>query len=60
MTRNKWHLFWIVSLAFVLTGGLFTSVQAAAEKVPKVGPVKMNPHPASLEGRRFCFGGMGR
>jgi hypothetical protein len=55
MRIKRWHLLWIVSLALVLTGGLFTSVQAAAEQVPKVGPVKVNPHPASLEGKTILL-----
>jgi hypothetical protein len=37
----------------LLLAGLLIVAGAAgaAEKIPKVGPVKINPHPASLEGK---------
>lgn len=36
----------------LLVGGIFNYGWAAAEKqIPKVGPVKLNPHPSSLEGK---------
>ena len=36
----------------LLVAGIFTYGWAAAEKqIPKVGPVKLNLHPASLEGQ---------
>jgi hypothetical protein len=36
----------------LLVAGIFTYAWPAAEKqVPKVGPVKLNPHPAGLEGK---------
>ena len=50
MKKRKW-LFIGVALAVVSIGGLFTTAMAASEKVPKVGPVKINPHPTSLEGK---------
>jgi len=38
--------------ALLLVAGIFSYAWPAAEKqVPKVGPVKLNPHPASLEGK---------
>ena len=43
-------------LVLVLIGGLLliglsTGTEAKQEKIPKVGPVKLNPHPKSLEGK---------
>ena len=35
----------------LLVGVLCGPSMAAMEKAPKVGPVKINPHPASLEGK---------
>ena len=40
-----------VSLVVALAGGFPSPVQGAAEKAPKVGPVKINAHPTSLEGK---------
>ncbi len=37
--------------AVLLAGAWCASPLAAAEKVPKVGPVNINPHPATLEGK---------
>ncbi len=51
MKSKTWLLLLVLSLVISLTGGFFASAQAAAEKAPKVGPVKINPHPASLEGK---------
>jgi len=51
MKNKKRYLFLVIPLALVLAGGTFSSTHAAAEKVPKVGPVKINPHPASLDGK---------
>jgi hypothetical protein len=34
-----------------LVAGLSGYAAAKEEKTPKVGPVKLNPHPASLEGK---------
>ena len=34
-----------------LVAGLSGYAAAKEEKIPKVGPVKLNPHPASLEGK---------
>jgi len=40
--------------------GIFIYAGAAeSKKLPKVGPVKMSPHPSSLEGRPLCCAGMG-
>jgi hypothetical protein len=50
MSSRKWCLTGVV-LSFVVIGGLFTTAMAASEKLPKVGPVKMNAHPSSLEGK---------
>jgi hypothetical protein len=49
--KNRRWLFIGVALAVVSIGSLFTMARAASEKVPKVGPVKINAHPASLEGK---------
>jgi hypothetical protein len=49
MMSKKWLQ---IGLAiFLVVGSLSGSGWAAAEKVPKVGPVKVNAHPASLEGK---------
>ncbi len=48
--KSKFLLSLVFSMGILLTGGFFVSPQAA-EKVPKVGPVKMNPHPSTLEGK---------
>ena len=48
MKEREW-LFIGVALAVVSIGGLFTTAMAASEKVPKVEPIKINPHPTSLE-----------
>ena len=47
---RKWLL---IGLAiFLVVGSLSTSGWAAAEKqMPKVGPVKLNAHPSTLEGK---------
>ncbi len=44
------------SLVLLLIGGLLllglsTGAVAKQEKIPKVGPVEVNPHPKSLEGK---------
>ena len=41
----------LVFLCSFLIAGLSGYVGAKEEKPPKVGPVKLNPHPASLEGK---------
>ena len=51
MESKKWLLVLVLALVISLTGGFFASAQAAAEKMPKVGPVKLNAHPANLEGK---------
>lgn len=50
MSSRKWCLIGVV-LTFVSIGGFFAMAMAASEKLPKVGPVKINAHPASLEGK---------
>jgi len=35
----------------IMLMGLSGSAGAAREEIPKIGPVKLNPHPASLEGK---------
>jgi hypothetical protein len=42
---------WIFFLILLWLGLLCSSSMAAVEKAPKVGPVKINPHPAGLEGK---------
>lgn len=54
MTIKKriWVIFLMVLLAMFMVGSLSVYVRAAEEKkVPKIGPVKLNPHPAGLEGK---------
>jgi hypothetical protein len=51
MRKRKFLLFLTVLSVVLLTGSFCSSSFAAAEKIPKVGPVKVNPHPASLEGK---------
>lgn len=48
--RNRKGL-WVVLLILSWVGVLCQPSMAATEKAPKVGPVKINPHPASLEGK---------
>ncbi len=38
-------------VAIFFVAGLSGYAAAKEEKAPKVGPVKLNPHPASLEGK---------
>ena len=50
--RRRRRLLLLTILSLVLFSGVVCiSSAAAAEKVPKVGPVKINPHPMSLEGK---------
>lgn len=50
--KGIWFLFGILWLAMFMVGGMSVYVRAAeVKKVPKVGLVKLNPHPASLEGK---------
>ena len=51
---RKWLL---IGLAiFLVVGSLSTSGWAAAEKqMPKVGPVKLNAHPSTLEGKTILL-----
>ena len=44
-------LFLFLLVFSFLVAGLSGHVVAKEEKAPKVGPVKLNPHPASLEGK---------
>jgi predicted transcriptional regulator with HTH domain len=45
-------IFVMVLLVMFTMGGLSVYVRASEDKkVPRVGPVKLNPHPASLEGK---------
>jgi hypothetical protein len=44
-------VFLLLFLCSFLVAGLSGYVVAKEEKAPKVGPVKLNPHPASLEGK---------
>jgi hypothetical protein len=50
--KGKWLIFLMFLLVMFIVGGISVYVRAAEEKkVPKVGPVKLNPHPSSLEGK---------
>ncbi len=50
--RGRRCLLLLTILSLVLfVGAVCGSSMAAKEKVPKVGPVKINPHPKSLEGK---------
>jgi hypothetical protein len=53
MRGRRWIIGLMVSLVMFLMAGGFVSARAASEdkSLPKVGPVKINPHPASLEGK---------
>jgi hypothetical protein len=50
MKCKKYLIMLLAEALIVALQGPFVSAMAAAEKTPKVGPVKLNPHPASLEG----------
>ena len=52
MKSRKWLLF-STALSVVFLGGLLcgSPVMAAKEQVPLVGPVTLNAHPNSLEGK---------
>jgi len=52
MRERKWLIFLIVLLVTFIVGGISPYARASEEKKPsKLGPVKLNPHPASLEGK---------
>ncbi len=55
MLREKkrlWLIFSMVLLVMFSVEGIFVCAAASEDKkLPKVGPVKMNQHPASLEGK---------
>jgi len=45
-------IFLMVLLVVSMLGGTAVHVRASEDKkVPKVGPLKLNPHPATLEGK---------
>jgi flagellar basal body-associated protein FliL len=49
--RMQW-IFLVVLLVMFTMGGLSVYVRASEDKkVPRVGPVKLNPHPITLEGK---------
>ena len=50
--KRIWLVFLMVLLVMFSVEGIFIYAGAAeSKKLPKVGPVKMNPHPSSLEGK---------
>jgi hypothetical protein len=49
--RKKGLQFLAVLVTAVFAGSFLSFSWAATEKAPKVGPVKINAHPASLEGK---------
>jgi hypothetical protein len=52
MKRRKGLIFLMVLLMMLIVGSLSAYVRASDEKkIPKLGPVKLNPHPTSLEGK---------
>jgi len=48
---NKRSLLPLFVVALVAMGFLACAKAPEEKKIPKVGPVKINPHPASLEGK---------
>ena len=52
MRGRKCSIFLIVSLVMIIVGGIPVNAKDPQDKkVPKVGPVKLNLHPAHLEGK---------
>ena len=52
MRRRKWLISLIVLLVTFIVGGISIYAKASEDKkVPRVGPLKLNPHPVSLEGK---------
>lgn len=52
MRGRKWLIFLIVLLVTFIVGGISIYAKASEDKkVPRVGPLKLNPHPVSLEGK---------
>jgi hypothetical protein len=52
MKRRKCSIFSMVLLMTLIVGSLPAYVRASDEKkIPKLGPVKLNAHPTSLEGK---------
>ena len=50
--KRIWLVFLMVLLVMFSVEGIFVDVGASeGKKLPKVGPVKMNQHPSSLEGK---------
>src|SRR5512136_1504383 len=50
--KRIWLVFLMVFLVMFSVEGIFIYAGAAeSKKLPKVGPMKMNPHPSSLEGK---------
>jgi hypothetical protein len=50
--KTIWLIFFMVLLVMFSVEGIFVDVGASeSKKLPKVGPVKMNQHPSSLEGK---------
>jgi hypothetical protein len=50
--KRMWLVFLMVSLVMFSVEGIFIYAGAAeSKKLPKVGPVKISPHPSSLEGK---------
>ncbi len=50
--KNRNLLLFLAALSVVFLTGIFCSPKiVAAEQMPKVGPVKLSPHPLSLEGK---------
>jgi hypothetical protein len=50
--KRKVLIFLIALLVIFSMGDISVYVRASEDKkVPKIGPVKLNPHPASLEGK---------
>ncbi len=56
MKGRKWLIFLIVLLLTFIIGGISVYSRASEEKkLLKLGPVKLNPHPASLEGKKVLL-----
>jgi len=50
--KRMWLVFLMALLVMFSVEGIFVYVGASeSKKLPKVGPVKMNQHPSSLEGK---------
>ena len=51
MRNRKWSILAVCLTLVFLSGAFYCASMAATEKAPKVGPVKINSHPASLDGK---------